>query len=430
MRRINIIVFCLVLITALAACAQTVDNAKPEPAPLTGKYEKPMDLFEEDYNLFYDLVLPENYVPFKAKISIEDTAAAYSLSFLVGDTDENIVSFVASLVNVTSDENIAEYLDALRQGRLYDKGMLDANREIEFWVKPAEQESEDYDYVEGYVLELQMQISDDMFLECKEIFSRNMNSQALEYGGFQALFDSYGINPVDISVVKGDKKNVSAAFYFDPGDEYQTWRDYVNSEEYLSQEKVGYWGEELVSAISYGDMDNRIMLSDEDKHVFIRQTLPGVDINITNYVPSQSLVMLGFRDGGDYEDQQDNIYIAIHKSEWQEAENKNEEDRDCILFTDNDGNDGFLVRYYPLQAKYFVQFEKDDIIVKYDWYEPEDRYSDQGYGEDVSEIKQKMQTMLNDESDNIMAKPIIAFEKYIKNTFGVKPEQLYELPLK
>jgi len=282
--------------------------------------------------------------------------------------------------------------------------------------------------VEGYVLELQMQIPNEMLLECKEIVSRNINLQALEYGGFQALLDSYGINPVDISVVKGNKENVSVGFYVDPGDEYQTWRDYVNSEEYLSQEKVSYWGEELASSIGYGDMDNRIMLSDKDKHVIIGQTLPGADINIADYIPSQSLVMLGFRDEGDYDDQQDNIYVAIHKSEWQEAEN--EEDRNCILFIDNDANDGFLVRYYPREAKYFVQLEKDDILVKYDWYEPEDRYSDQGFGEDVSEIKQKMQTMLNDESDNVMAKPIIAFEEYIKNTFGMKPEQLYELPLK
>ena len=428
MRRISLIVFCLILMTVLAACAQTADTAKPEPAPLTAKYEKPMDLFEEDYNLFYDLALPENYVPFKAKVSIGDMFAAYSLSFLAGDTDENVVSFVASLVNVTNEENITEYLDALRQGRLYDQGMLDANREIEFWVKPTEQESEDYDYVEGYVLELQMQIPNEMLLECKEIVSRNINLQALEYGGFQALLDSYGINPVDISVVKGNKANVSVGFYVDPGDEYQTWRDYVNSEEYLSQEKVSYWGEELASSIGYGDMDNRIMLSDKDKHVIIGQTLPGADINIADYIPSQSLVMLGFRDEGDYDDQQDNIYVAIHKSEWQEAEN--EEDRNCILFIDNDANDGFLVRYYPREAKYFVQLEKDDILVKYDWYEPEDRYSDQGFGEDVSEIKQKMQTMLNDESDNVMAKPIIAFEEYIKNTFGMKPEQLYELPLK
>lgn len=407
--------------------AQPTGGPSAEPIIADGTYETPLDLFSGVLNPFSDIDFPESYTPYKADVSLKD--GLYELSFLTEDPE--VVFFAASLLGVTDEGDIAALTQALQSGRMQEAGIYGDAIQIEITIKPVEADSDYYTEAAGYTITLLTEFDEDMLVLYRQILQENISVSAFQSAGAEELIDRFDLGSGGgLTVVTGSVNYINASFNFDLGDDFDQWSDYFESAAYLEQGPGIYWGEKNVSLFLYGELETRVTLQPESNSVNFSQEIGSTDVNISDYAPPLSLVMVGFDKMGNFTSEDGSIYVGIRKEIFGDTD-EGDGGVNYIQYNDDSGGyDCFLVKYFRLEGKYYVQIQKDGLKAEY-WYDAfENKYTDMDGGEDIGELKEAMQTIGNTDADMVMGEPIHTFEQYILDTFGVNSDALYDLPLK
>ncbi len=430
-KTISIAIVILLIITLLPACSSDTpsaaeETAAAEPSTADSTYVKPLDLFGGELNPFSDIEFPESYTPYKVDVNMNADFVFYELSLLTEDPE--VVSFTAALLNAEEDD-ITALKQALQEGDLQETGMYGDTLEFEIEVKPVEADSDYYTDAVGYTVTLSTQLNEDMLVPYRQILKQNINSGAFQSMGADELIDQFDLaGNGSIIVVTGSVNYVNIGFNYELGEDFDKWSDYFLSDTYLGQDTVIYWGEENVFSFNYGELVTRVTLIPESNRVSFYQEVEGTDVNISDYVPPLSLIMVGFDKMCNYSSEDGNIYVGIRKEVFGDIDKG--DGNNYIQYSDNgNGYDCFLVRYCRTEGKYYVQIQKNDLKAEYYYYAFEDKYTDMDGVEDISELKEQMQTIMNTDADMVMVHPINTFEQYIIDTFGVNSDALYDLPL-
>lgn len=404
---------------------QTTGGLPSDPAAVDSSYEKPLDLFGEELNPFSNVEFPDGYTPYKVDVSMNTDLGFYALSLLT--EDPKVVDFTASLLNITDEDDIAALTQALRESRMQETGIYGDTLEMEITVKPVEADSKYYTEAAGYTVTLSTKLDGDMLASYKQILAKNISESAFESVGAEALIDQFDLSSNgSITVVTGSVNYLNSRFSYELGDEFNKWNDYFLSGAYLGQDTVSDWGEKNVSAFNYGELATHVTLDPEKNSISFNQEVESTDINISDYVPPLSLIQVGFDKMCNYNSEDGSIYVGIRKEIF--GDTGEGDDINYIQYSDS-GYDCYLVKYYRPEGKYYVQMQKDGLKAEYCYDVFEDTYTDLDGGEDVSEQKETMQRIMNTDADMVMGEPIVTFERYIKDTFGVNSDALYDLPL-
>lgn len=408
--------------------AQPTEEPQTEPTAADISYNEPIDLFDGELNPFSVIGFPESYMPYKVSVKMSTDFGQYMFSLLAEDTE--IVSFIAPLLNVTDENEIAALTQELQEGSIEKTGTYNDIFDFDVEIKPVEADEHDYVDASGYTVTLTTQLSEDMLAPYRQILMQNISRSAFQSVGAEDIIDQYDLDGNgSITVVTGSVNYIFAGFSFKLGEDYGKWSDYFSSDTYFGYDNVAYWGEENVSMFSYGELETRVELLPENNVIMFYQNIGNTEVNVQDYVPPLSLIIVGFDKMRNFTSEDGNIYIGVRKELFGD-ETDEFEGNNYIKYIDNSGNyDCFLIIYYKPDAKYYVRLDKDGNRAEYYYYAFEDKFTDMNGGEDIGELKKTMQTIMNTDADMIMGEPVVIFEQYIKNTFGVNSDALYDMPL-
>lgn len=417
--------------TAAATEAQSdsaAAEATPEAASIADVYLQPIDLFGEELNPFSDLELPEGYTPYMADVYLNGDSGTFALSYLADDPD--VVANSMALIGITDADSLSQLAQDLSYGRMQETGTASDGREIVVTVKPVSDDGNYYIDASGYTVTVSTQLEDDMLDVFRQILALNINLSALDSIGAGGIADALErVDSGNIVAVTGSVNYVFSNFSYDLGDLFDLWNAYFQSDAYQTLNAVHNWGEENVSGFDYGNLAAQVALDPESKTISFNETLAGTAENIADYIPSASLVTVGFDKMHNYSSADGSVYIGIRKEIFGDTD-----EGDGVNFiqfsNDMEGFDCYLVRYYRPENRYYVQLQKDGQKVEYNYNSLENVYTPVDEQLDEAAVKATLQSMMNSDADMVLAEPIARFEQYIVDTFGMNSDALYELPAK
>ena len=443
---LSIIAVMILTILLFAACSAAepeavptpeITPAEPETTPspeptqasevsLDGIYSKPLDLYSDVLNPLSELIKPDNYNPYKLDVIIGDSEGMFKLSYLTDD--EDVAKFAASLLGYDSEDIITDLRQAVEDGDLCESGQLDETHEIEIVVRPAETESHYYNESAAYSVQLTTKIEPDMLSTYLQIIKQNINTKAFQMIEAQDLAEQFNlVTSGGITLVTGSVNYFNVSFDYKLNEAFDKWLEFFNSDAYFNRDSVSFWGEENVSLFNYGDLTTRVSLDPDNMRINFTQELPNVEQNISAYIPSQSLVTVGFDKMCNYNSEDGSIYVGIRKEIFGDIDEG--DGTDFIQFSRDDGSyDCFLVKYFKPDGKYYVQVVNDGLKAEYYYDAFEDSYANSDGEKEVDEIKANMQTIMNSDADMVLGHPINTFEQYIIDTFGMNSDALFDLP--
>ncbi len=447
MRKFFLIVSVIILtILMLSACTPAVSEADEPPETvsaepettkaletpqiaeisLEGIYAKPLDLYNDNLNPLSDINMPETYRPYKLDINIHDDTADYSLSFLTDDSD--VVNYVAALLNISSEEEIQTLNAALSDGELRESGQTESGIDVSVSIKPAQSESDYYTEPAAYSLQLTTSVDTDMRMTYMQIIKNNIHIPAFQSVGAETLAEQLNlVNSGGLTLVTGSVNYLNIRVNYDLKESFDEWYAYFNSNDYLMNQAVATWGEENVSIFNYSDLSTRVTLDPDNQTIIFMQELENTEQNISEFVPSLSLIGVGFDNMCNFNSDDGTIYIGIRKEIFGDVDTG--EGSDYIQFSIDDGSyDVYLVKYFRTEGKYYVQVAKGGLKAEYYYDAFTEEFSDMDGNKDVSEVKAELQTMMASDADMVMVHPVNTFEQYIIDTFGVNSDALFDLP--
>ncbi len=447
MKRRFTFVLAMLMALTLTACAQvepapeTVDveqaeettsqaEAQPSQAAMqtpevSTDFNSPLDLLSEPYNPFYQVEFPEGYTVYMAAYERSEYNL-YRLYLTAEDSAENAVTFISELLGDDASESIQLNIDMLKNenwcsipGTQVDKG-LNADAEI----SKTEQNDGDYAYVEGYKICLVMGIDAARAAEYENILMLNYNLNPLSM--VANYFDLVPVPQCELKVnTQKNKTQLTAAYQME---------QYSELKQSILNEVQADIADENGMQLSYGNIAVSMHFNDAQSVIYVDECLTDTSLNLRDYSPSQTLQSLGFENWTEedakctYKSEADGVYLSVNREEWGSPQSG--EEKNAVMMIQRSNDDELLVCYFRTEGKYFVQMGNDQITVKYTWLEGEDKYINEWGEDDLSAAKQTLEQLLNKpDTDSILGDPITTFDQYIRKTFGVSPDALYEMPL-
>ncbi|MDD5017896.1 MAG: hypothetical protein PHO15_07355 [Eubacteriales bacterium] len=435
---------CFVMILFMAACSggqteqqdtelsatATAADMEPEPtatasSALPDGYETPADLLGEVYNPFCDVVWPEGYTTYQVCYESGDYDL-YRLYLTAEGSAEDVATFMSTLVGDAAEESIAQNIESLKNGGVQIPGTQVEGLSADVGIEPTDAENERYAYVEGFEIMISAGIDPGMAEDYAAILDMNFNADAIAYIGAADFLTENEPASREVRLMTGATQAVQAECFYDTGDDYETWKTYFTSAQFADNDDIQTRIEDGYTQLSYyyGDISVSISMSDEDQMIWIGQWQNGTAQNIADYVPAQTLQLMGFGAVGDdgacwYEDNAAGTYISVNNTEWGA-------DGDCIMMM-MDGYDAYIVGYYPAAGQYSVEIGKNGKWAKY-YYDIADGSIEPIEGNDEADIRYNMSEITGDDSEDNIKWPIDDFDKYIKDTFGMAPDALFDVP--
>ena len=392
------------------------DTATATEAPESESELLPSLLLTDEYNPFSDIEWMDRYHIFMASYETWDYNMYHLYLTWNGDA-EDVVIYISDLLGDWDEERIDKslgYLESTGQVTIYG---------VETALGPSTEASiekirgEDYDYAaaEGYVISLTQQIEGDNSAY-QSLLEANINTEV--------LVDLAGILDMSAYSSREIKVNTDAG-YVEFFGVYQP----DNYDEIIETLKASAaWETTDGFRRYYGDMSVNITYDNQSKTIFISQRMDAMDSAIGgySYSPKASLVNLGFNNFGDscgYKDETTGVWLSVRKEEWGSS------DGDCIMcsFTFYD-QPCFIVIDYPNQI-YNVMLGEDDDRVDYAY----DAFADTiTYSEifvDEASFMAAVAEKTGETSDMVVYEPVMFVDDFTFQTFGYKPEGLFELPV-
>lgn len=449
-RTTGIILTGLFVITLFIGCAnKTVENANSISKEEAGSEQivekpevesiSPNDLFYETYNVFSGLKFPENYHVYAVEYEKQDCGGeenwynVYRLFMIAEDTDENVINFISNLLGDDQEKSIQQNLDYLQKDNFVgiDGTQIDDGMAVICEIKRTTEDAEDYEYSEGYEVQLMMRLFGEECDKYDELLLSNMNYNSLSDISNYIDIQSYISGSINVNTYN-DNVNMHYGYSLD------------NAQDVWDELTVGlsdyYLEEWQVISINYGDLEtsvrNDIRDNNEDGWIHVFQKLNSTEICLQDYSPEPeesaeiTLKSLGFED---YREESAKCtrndsegWVLISRSEW--GENPYTGERDAVLFAQDTSDGAYMVFFYPDREIYHVILENGDRQVEYEYSIKDNQYTDGMGGYDVGEAKDMAELVFNKPgTDSILQDAWVTFDQYIKENFDMDAYDLFEL---
>jgi len=317
-----------------------------------------------------------------------------------------------------SDESIrAEALNALNKtGGIMLESLPDA--ELPMKAEIFKIDGENYDYVadSGYRIELAAILDGNDISAYLNLIAPNFNDKALL--DFKEDIDFMDDQSQEITVnTDADYTQFSGAYQ---PENYDDVISMLNLSSKWRPEGGGY-------SVVDGDLSVNITADQETKTLYIAQRLNhhrDETIGSYTYVPTLSLSTLGFEkydQNSAYKDEEAGVWLGVYKKEW----GAESDDIKCS-FTIFD-KPCFIEIKYPSQ-KYNVMLGEDDDRVDYSYDPVTDTITPSDVYEDMDAFYKDFFEKSGEQSDLAPVEPIKFIDNFAFETFGYKPEALFEMP--
>jgi hypothetical protein len=235
----------------------TTPVTTPEPEPFV-----PADIFESEFNPFYDVKFPENFNIYSAGLNIGDPKfdgiPKYVLSMTAeGKTDESI-TFLSKLAGIEDENSINKFLEGFNKSGFCEFKSTD---DVTFTIRKTDKNDGRYQYVEGCHIDLWVDVNSSEAPRYTQLVSDNFNANALsvaaDYFDVTPVFEECSIqvdlykNSVEIRV-NYDVKDVTAVQQKMVQGIKSNWYDTDNGKMGLSYGMVDF---EILFDIKGGQID-------------------------------------------------------------------------------------------------------------------------------------------------------------------------------
>ncbi len=440
MRKIIVFAAAAILVFGLASCAQTPTENEPaetssseipaeqspqqtdasaaqSPAEINS-FESPMQLFEEAYNPFYDIQWPDGYTVYQASYE-ESEYNLYRLYLTAEDTAENVVNYCSVLVGDDAEESILQNLDSLNNtgGVSIHGTQVDGGLNADLSIEPTDLDDSHYEFVDGYAVTLVMGINADNTADYQRALDANFNKAAVG-----ALTDYIDLaNPVSRTVTVNSVNGfIQSTRSYSPAD-YDTLKLAISSDDAWAQ------CNDIEYNMQYGDIVTAIIFDDENQILYLDEYSRDTSKNIADYVPAdddpvETLKNMGFENfETQWSYQTDSVWLCVCKHEWGNAENVIK----CAfeIFS----QPCFVIINYPEQL-YTVMIGEEDECIDYVYDAFADTVTPSDFFESYDTFKAAFKAMTGETSDLSVTEPVMFVDNFTFETFGYKPERLFELP--
>ena len=407
-----------------AAPPQTTDTpADTSASAAPAVAYTPVDLLGPIFNPFYDLTWPEGYTVYQVCYESGEFNL-YRLYMTATGSAEDVVTMIADMVGLSDNDNIAAIISDLNQGEVqisdqqFENG-IDATIEI----YPADPDSDDYDDVDGYAITLATGIDSDQATDYAAILDANFNADAMRYIDADSFIDSSKpvFRQIKVLTYRGA---VQAEYMYQ--DDYETWQAFFTSDAYTDSELVSLRIENSCAFLNYeyGNLGVNLTFDDESQIIWLSQYQNDTEVNISEYVPEQTLQSLGFKDVNEdgvcgFDDEMTKTAIHMTKAEWGA-------EKDSVTFMIFEDYDPFIVIYDPSSTEYSVEISKNNKWARYLY--TKDRVKPLEDDDTTDEIIHNMAQITGDDSQSNTKIPITMFNTFIEDTFDMSLDALFELP--
>ena len=446
MKKKLLILICILAVVMLCACSapateQPKATAMPDAAPtqavdvndsptatpeleITEVVIEPMDLLSAAYNPFDSVEWPDGYTIYEAGYEAGEYNL-YRLRLTTAGSAEDVVTFVSQVFGEDSEENIQASIDYLKDGHVEIKGLKNENGiETIVEINPAVPDDSDYEFVEGYTVALTAGITDEQARDYEEILNLNFNTEAIANMNAQDFLTDN--QPVVREIkIKLHQNAIEAVYTYDPGDDFETWEEFFSSSQFADNEDIRIRNEDESDFVTYtyGKMGVQIVLN--NGMIYISQGLNDLAQNMLDYVPEKTLQWMGFGVNGEdgncgYSDPETGYFTMISKKEWGA-------DSNSITLMIMEGYECYLVTYYPDDQRYGVQIESTDHqLAKYYYVQASKEMTPMDEGWDKQGILDNYEEIFDSTDVSV---PVLEFDQYIEETFGMTSEALFEVPV-
>ena len=417
MKKLLSLAITAILIFGLVACSTTegAPETSTESSQTQATFEAPTQLFEEYYNLFADIDWPEGYTVYQASYE-SNGYHLFRLYLTATGTTEDVITFFSTFGGDNTQESINQNIEmflanefVIVHGTQRDEGI---GADIE--ITPTYTEDNNYEYVDGFNICLVSKIDESKTADYKNALDVNFNepaaaalssyidlsdfdAQELKVNSYRPLAEIMSVSiPEDYASVKG--VILSDTKQFNP----------------MGDNHVGF---------DYGDMSVQLIFDDEKKAIYLFECLGDASANLRDYTPEKTLKNLGFNLYGEncsYET--DDVWFAVYKNEWGSDDNSIK----CTF--EIFGKPCFVLISYPDQI-YTVMIGEEDERIDYTYDAFADTVTPTKLFEDYAAFKSAFEEMTGETSDMSVKEPVMFVDNFAYDTFGLKPESLFELPM-
>ncbi|NCB51816.1 MAG: hypothetical protein EOM54_08050 [Clostridia bacterium] len=433
-----------VSLTLFAGCGTTgtetsapETSEKPTPAVSTEETQTPeiltgipVDLLSEELNVFCDISFPEGYTVYAAGFENNVSFSFYDLYLTAEGNTEEIITYMSNLLGDGAEESIRQNIDAFNM----DGGVSIHGTEVEDGlnadceISATEEDTYDYDYVEGCTIRLRADINDTS--DYDKIIEENFNLNSLS--DVAEFFDIMPINVRSEIYVRKLRNNAQINVVYDNVEDVAGLMENMRA-------SMAYEGfDESINVMNlqnYGEIGNSIFFDPNNNSISIFQGLGDSGKNYKDYkIATTALDEMGFTNYiesdamCEYKDEANDLMISINIPAW--GSRPDEWENSCILFVKEINGYLLAIWYYPAEGVYRIQADKDDASAKYEYYANTDVFDgEQPDPDTATEYFADVYGLVEAENirEDVYMVGIAMFRSYINDTFGMGAEELYNL---
>ena len=438
MKKTSMVMVLMILVIGLAACSTApaeltkgnedmASAATAEPTSMTEIENEivlsPDLLLSSEYNPMYEIAWPEQYHIYQVSYEISEYRL-YRVYLTTQDDADNTVTFISNLLGDSAPESIRENIEALKSdGRVEIFGtQVSAGLNADAEILKADESDSDYDATEGYVVKLIMSLQDNTE-KLADLLQANFNIPAVKEFG-----DVFDLNQSDMRSIRInlDKGFTEAFVGFENNDPQavKQWVDGLDDWQFNERKDA--------AQKQFGDMTAHVRFDADKDLIYLSETLTSTSQALREYLPKadgelntetlKNLKFEAYENTCSYRDEEAGIWMGVYKTEWGAA------DGDCIMCSFSVFDQPcFVIISYPDQI-YNVMLGEDDDRIDYEYDAFADTITPSSRYEDYSAFMDAFAEKTSDDSDLAPKQPVLFVDSFAEQTFGYKPEKLFELP--